>query len=175
MIDQFKSTISKRGGLSKTNRFEVLIHLPQALTNFDRGRDLSLLCESTFLPGKQITSTEYTPGFGFVVKIPTGFIIEDVSFVFNITNDYYAKKVFDQWQNIIIDPVRYLVAYDNEFKTNVTIRQLDEENKPIYEVVFVEAYPVSVNTISLDNNAVDVVQKMSVTFTCAGYKVNSIN
>jgi hypothetical protein len=167
MINEFKNTIARRGGLAKANRFDVLITLPAAIAA-DRGRDLSLLCESAILPGKQITSTEWAL-YGHTVKIPTNFILEDVTCLFNVTSDYYVKRVFDRWQNKVINNETFLAGYDIEFKADVRIRQLDETDMVVYETILQGAYPIAVQPITLDNNADQQTQKLSVTFSYNNY------
>lgn len=167
MINEFKNTIVKRGGLAKANRFDVQITLPTSLAE-DRGRDLTLLCESAILPGKQITSTEWAL-YGHTIKVPTNFIQEDVTCVFNITNDYYVKRVFDRWQNSVINNETYLLNYDETYRLDMNIRQLDEQDKVIFDAQLLGAYPISVQPIVLDNNAEQTTQKLSVTFSYVNY------
>ena len=84
-IDTMKSTINRRGGIARGNRFGVYIHHPSkgmnSLLEFDpatllsnlisgRGvnvgdfisdpRDMFLLCQKCSIPGKRITTTEAT-------------------------------------------------------------------------------------------------------------------
>ena len=162
MIDAFKSILARRGGLSKANRFDVLITLPRGIVA-DQGRDLSFLVESSQIPGKQITSFEWSL-YGHTIKVPTGYILEDVTMVFNITNDYYVKKIFDDWQNKVIDEHAYLLAYDSAFKADVHIRQLNEQDEIVYSATLVRAYPISVQSMMMDNAADSTTQKLSVTF-----------
>ena len=165
MINEFKSLLVKRGGLSRTNRFDSIINIPpRIITGGDRGRDLTLLCESASLPGKQITTLEWSL-YGSNIKIPTGYIYDDVTMVFNITNDYYVKNIFDEWQNLVISDETYNLSYNTEFKTDILIRQLDEVDKPIHVTKLFNAYPITVQTITLDNNSESTVQKLSVVFS----------
>lgn len=164
MIDAFKSLITRRGGLSKANRFDVMITLPSGIIASDRGRDLSLLCESTNIPGKQITTTEWSPGYGHPVKIPTGTILEDLTMVFNLTSDFYVKDIFDEWQELVISSVTDNIKYDEEFKTDLVIRALGDNDKPIYSLKIFEAYPITVSSVSLDSNSENTTNKLSVTF-----------
>ena len=143
------------------NRFDVIFTLPAGVTTADRGRDLTLLCESASLPGKQITTMEWA-AYGHHIKIPTGFILDDVNLTFNITNDYYAKKLFDEWQELIIGQKSYNLAYDSEFKSDMIIRQLDSQNKPVFTAKLTQAYPITVNSIALDQNSENTIQKLIV-------------
>ncbi len=170
MINQFKALVTKRGGLSKTNRFDIIVSLPPGITSADdRGRDLTLLCESASLPGKQITTIEWAL-YGHPSKVPSGFLYEDVNLIFNITSDYYVKKIFDEWQLLSISEETYNVGYDSDYKADMIIRQLDEQDNPIYSVKLKGAYPITVQSIMLDNNSDGSTQKLSVTMTYSSLK-----
>lgn len=163
-IDDFKSLISRRGGVAKANRFSVTIPLPAGIVSGgDRGRDLTLLCESTSIPGKQITTFEFSP-FGHQRKIPSGYMLEDVSCVFHLTGDFYAKDMFDQWQKLVISQPSYLLSYDDEFKADIEITQLGENDEPLWNVTLQGAYPITVNALTLDANSDNTAQKLNVTF-----------
>lgn len=184
-IEQLKSTIVKRGGLAKANRFSVYLTPPEsAIVNTDLEsigaalvnggqniindpRDISILCESITIPGRQITSQEYSSGH-YTRKMPTGFIEEDVNVTFLLTNDYYIKRMFDRWINLVI-PVNskgtdFELAFPNEYTTNIVINQLDEKDIPIYNIKLMDAYPINVNSIELSNTAENTIARVTVTF-----------
>ena len=54
------------------------------------------------------------------------------------------------------------MAYDSDYKTDVTIQQLDQQNVPIAGVKLKDAFPISLNAVTLDNNALNSTQKLSV-------------
>lgn len=183
-IDILKSAIAKRGGLATTNRFAIFMSPPtstfinldiqgllasSASGNFNSKdffndpRDIGLLCESCTLPGKQITTLDYPrSGYKNNIKVPNGYFNEDVTFSFHLTNDFYVKKIFDKWVNSIISPDTYNVAYDSDYKTDVTIQQLDQQNVPVAGIKLKDAFPISLNAVTLDNNALNSTQKLSV-------------
>ena len=185
-IDDFKSSISKHAGLAKTNRFAVIITPPQqtllnldvqeiarsALTgSFSLGslindpRDMALLCESTSIPGRQITTTDYASNQDWwTSKIPYGYLTDEVSMVFTLTTDYYMRKIFDRWQSSIVNQKSFLINYEKDYYSDVIIQQLDEQNLPTYGVKLRNAFPVTVQSVPLDNNATDQYQKLSVTW-----------
>ena len=117
-INDLKASISKHGGLAQTNRFAIYMQPPAASLlnldlqgsiasaisgNFKFGslindpRDMSLLCESCTLPGRQITTIEYQ-SVRQSNKIPYGYFNEDVTFTYLLTQDYYIKKIFDKYR-----------------------------------------------------------------------------
>ena len=175
-IDQFKATIGKRGGIATTNRFAITITPPnQALLNLEGllgntalindPRDINILCQSCSLPGKLILTGDYDAYGANPRKYPQSSIQEDVTFNFLLTNDFYVKKVFDKWQNTIIDQGSQLVSYDSEYKTDVFIQELNKDNTPVYAVRLRDAYPIAVNSVDLSNDNTDAVASVSVTMT----------
>jgi hypothetical protein len=185
-IDNLKSTIGKRGGLAKTNRFQVFFTPPQgsllsaqgiigALTSggglksmINDPRDISLLCENVTIPGRQITTLDYIADKQSV-KIPYGFINEDVTCSFLLTNDYYMKTVFDGWVEQVFDSESYRAKFKKDFTSDVVIQQLNEKNIPVYGVRLENAFPTTVTGITLDNNSESAVQKINVTFSYDNY------
>jgi len=185
-IEDIKSTIGKRGGLAKGNRFAIFMNPPaQTLLNLDLQRaaasllsgtfslgglvndprDISILCESCSIPGRQIQTSE-KPHLDFrqTIKYPTGYFNEDVTFSFLLTGDYYMRKIFDKWQGSIINNESYLLNYRNEYVTDVVIQQYNEQNVPIYGVRLKNAFPTTVQNIELNQGSGEV-QKLSVTMT----------
>ena len=133
---------------------------------------MTLLCESAVLPGKQILTQEWAI-YGHTIKVPYSFVQEDINCIFNITNDFYAKRIFDKWQNKVIDNEKFHINYDDEFKVDMRVRQLDENNKPTYEYLLQGAYPISVQAMVVDNNADQQTQKLSVLFAYNNFVHNS--
>ena len=190
-IDDFKSVISRRSGLAPANRFAIFMSPPsQTLLNLDLQnaasnllsgnfglgqlvndpRDIAILCESCTLPGRQIQTLDHqNRNYRQSVKEPQGYMLEDVSFVFHLTNDYHMKKVFDRWLDLIINPETYQVGYKNEFVTDVTIQQLNQQNIPVYGVKLKNAFPITMNAIELSNASAET-QKLNVTMTYEDYE-----
>lgn len=184
-IDDFKSMLSARGGLAKANRFLVIMQPPvQSLFHFDvqelivksisagtsainlrdfmtDPRDLTMLCESCSLPGRQIQTLDYA-SYRNTYKVPTGYFNEDVTFSFHVTNDYYIKKLFDKWMESVISHKDYHLGWDSRFSCDVIIHQLDDNNIPVYGVKLKGAFPISVNSIALDNSNEDTIKVQAV-------------
>jgi hypothetical protein len=188
-IERLKSLISKKGGLAKGNRFNVIFTPPkQTLLNFDfesivssaisgnfsaknlinDPRDISMLCDSVSIPGKQISTIDYQAQKQSI-KIPYGTLHDDVSLTFLLTNDYYMKSMFDQWINNIVNTDTYGVAYKKDIAVDVIIQQLDEQNTPIYGVKLEGAFPTTMNEILLSNESTDTIQKLNVSFSYDRY------
>lgn len=178
-IDKFKSVISKRGGLAPQNRFAVYMALP--LISFDpqnliarvfnQGtaspfindpRDISILCDSVTLPGRQISTTEVQTNM-LAVKTPYTYINDDVQMSFHITNDHFMKKYFEKWFNTIFDRSKMTMKYRSQYTTDIIIQQLDQRDVPVYTVTLKNAYPTSITSYELTNSGENQTQKLTVT------------
>ena len=190
-IDTIKSTINRRGGIARGNRFAVYISHPSrgmnSLLNFNPAtllsnlisgdgvnagdfiqdpRDMFLLCQTASLPGKRITTTEATHNHNLSKK-PYSMMTEEVEMSFLLTNDYYIKKYFDMWQEMIIDSSgdHYKAFYKRDYCSDITIQQLSTSNDviPGYTVKLENAYPISLTSVELGNGT-DGLLEVSVTW-----------
>lgn len=169
-INDFKSAIIRNGGIAKPNRFHVTFaSLPGSSSST---RDVPYLCESVSIPGKQITTLDYDIGTRRPLKIPTGYIEDDVTMTFILTNNNLIKTAIDKWMQKIINVDSYLLTSNyNDYKTSINITQLDEQNKEVHKVKLEGAYPITLNSIELDNNSESAVQKVTVVFTYDRLKI----
>jgi len=189
-IDALKGTISKRGGAARANRFAIFMTPPNSsFLNLDlQGaassllsgsfsassfvndpRDISMLCESCSLPSREITTLDYQQ-FRQSIKLPNGYNVSDIDFTFLLTNDYYARKFFDKWINSVVDVETYGMAYRDEYSCDVVIQQLNEQNVPVYGVRLINAYPIAVQSVELNQTSESTIQKQTVTFTFEDFK-----
>lgn len=189
-VDALKSTFSKRGGVARANRFAIFMTPPaQTFLNLDlQGaassllsgsfsassfvndpRDISMLCESCSLPSREITTLDYQQ-FRQSIKLPNGYNVSDIDFTFLLTNDYYVRKMFDKWINSVIDIETYGMAYRKEYATDVVIQQLNEQNVPVYGVRLINAYPIAIQSVELNQTSESTLQKQTVTFTFEDFK-----
>ena len=190
-IDSIKSTINRRGGVARGNRFAVYVSHPSkgmnSLLNFNPAnllsnlisgqgvrigdfiqdpRDIFLLCQSCTMPGKRIMTTEATHNHHNTKK-PYSAATDEVTMTFLMTNDYYIKKYFDMWQEMIIDTSHehYKAFYKRDYCTDVTIQQLSASNDvvPGYTVKLENAYPIQVGAIELGNES-EGLMELSITW-----------
>ena len=196
-IDSIKSTINRRGGTARGNRYAVYVAHPSKsvnsllkydpatlLNNLISGdgvkigdfindpRDLFLLCQTCTLPGKRILTTESTHNHNLSKK-PYSMMTEEVAMTFLLTGDYYIKKYFDMWQEMIIDSTHehYKAFYKRDYCSDVTIQQLSTSNDiiPGYTVKLENAYPIQMAAIELGNGA-EGLMEVSVTWEYDNWK-----
>ena len=183
-IDKFKSTISKRGGLAPQNRFAVYMAIP--LISFDpqdliakvfnQGadtggmgfglndpRDVSILCDSVTMPGRQIATNDLQNNM-LSVKMPYAYMNDDVTISFHITNDHFMKKYFEKWFNTIIDRKNMTIKYKAQYATDVIIQQLDQRDVPVYTCTLRNAFPTTIASYDVSNSGENQTQRMQITF-----------
>lgn len=182
-IDNLKSVVAKKGGLARPNRFNVIFTPPsQSILNLDVGsiigsvisgnfeadnlindpRDISLLCQSVTLPGRNISTFDHQD-FKQSNKFPYTFIDDDVTISFLLTNDYYMRKMFDNWMSNIFSADSYIVGYKKNYAVDLIIQQLDQKNTPVYGTRLEKAFPTAIDSTELSQDGQEVV-RMSVTF-----------
>jgi T4-like virus tail tube protein gp19 len=181
-IDDLKSTISKRDGVARSNRFSVYMNIPiisisltNIVTNLLKGnnalagtvnnpRDISVLCETTGMPGFDVNTFETAYGIKRR-KMPQAFDQQDIQFTFMVTNDYFSRNFLDTWCNSVINKLDGTINYKSDYASDIVIQQLDVKNFPIGGVKLYNAYPISVQEIPLSNNNDNDVTKITATFT----------
>ena len=202
-IDSMKASINHHGGAARGNRFAVYISHPSKSINnllrFDPAtflnnmisgegvhigdfitdpRDMFLLCKSTTLPGKRISTTEATHNHNLSKK-PYSAITDEIEMTFLLTNDYYIKNYFDLWQEMIVDTTgeHYKTMYKDEYVTDVTIQQLSNSNHiiPGYTIILENAYPIQVGAVELSNES-EGLMEVAITWEYDNFrKINNFD
>jgi hypothetical protein len=172
------------------NVFEQLLNLPNTIYTdvtqiFTKGQDeqsvsaspsitryLSLQCESTELPGKQIITADEKI-YGPTLKVPYQTQYSESNFTFLCTNDFYERKLFDRWLECIMptdtNNLRYQKGNNTRYLTNITIIQYDEVIKQIYAVELIDAFPIAISPQPLSWGE-DGFHRLTVQFSYNKYK-----
>jgi len=180
-IDTFKSMMSRRSGMAKSNRYAVFINLPliatspsTLLTNlisgnrnpmqlFNDPRDIGMMAEIAALPGRTIQTAEYQTNMK-ARKMPQGYIADDITITFLLTGDMYIKNAMEQWQSRLIDTSRKVAKYKKDGVSDIMIQTLNQQNNPSYTVKLKNAFPVSISQVDLGNTNENTISRLSVTF-----------
>lgn len=191
-IDEIKSSVGRRGGLARSNRFAVYMAHPSkkgGLLNTDLSgivgnfatsalsggsislgsflsdpRDMAFFCESVSLPAQTVATNEFYTDLK-AEKRPYAVIQDQVDFTFILTNDYYAYKYMKSWLDTVIPKVEdnYRVSYKDQYATDITIQQLGNSDiVPVYGVKLINAFPVSISAVELNNSADNTVTRVTV-------------
>lgn len=162
-LNNFISEISKNNGLARNNRFSILLTKPDFITMDNSSlQTLNLFCDTAQLPGINI-NTNQVRVYGEIREVPYEISYEPVTLTFYVDNNLMVKKFFDEWLlGVNIGDSRNFRYYD-EYAKSIQIDVEDLNDRSLYRVYLMEAYPKNVSAVSLDYASKDVM-KLSVTF-----------
>jgi len=72
----------------------------------------------------------------------------------------YEKSIIDEWMNLIFDPKTHAVGYMDDYATNITINQLNEQDEIVYSVVLLDAFPTVCAPLTLSNDDRDTYARL---------------
>lgn len=161
-IAQIKNT-----GLAKHNHYTFTLIPPSKTDVFNDGsqidpRVLQLLCSNCVLPGVNIGSSQHRT-FGEQYDMPNDKTYGSVTSSFYVDNHFHVKKLFDQWSEAIMDPVSRTFNFYDDYVTNIEITVFDKNSVPHYTMIIEDAWPKSVNDITLGYDSQDFM-KLDVTW-----------
>jgi len=179
-IEVLKAQVVGKGGLANPNRFRAFIPVPgyvrgdrQIAPLLASGTgsvaqsmySLNVLCESISFPGKQIETLDYSM-YRNPLKIPTGFINDEVTIKFRLTEDFFAKAIFDRWLNGIIDQKTYKQRYLEEYVVDIKLEHQNKEDKVKYGITMRDAYPLTMSSVEKSQETTNSILTLDVTFSC---------
>ena len=98
-INQFRDHFANHDDFAKTSKFDVRVTAPNRL-GLD-ATDLRFQCETTELPGYTVNTVDgrYYGVASPVASFPT---FGDLTLTFICSGDFWEKKLFDKWLNLVI-------------------------------------------------------------------------
>ena len=177
----------QRYGLSRPNRYDILISNPATqrglgafssesltgtvpsssnLLDAREGNDLvAIRCESIQLPGKATRSVAEENIYGPQYEVPQGITYSNqISASFLLDRNMHVKRYFDGWMERIQDTKTLDMNFYENYVRDMVIRQLNEQDVPVYACLVSEVYPSSVEAVALSNTTRSDVSRLDVTF-----------
>lgn len=163
-IENFHAEVRTRG-MSRANRFEVLITAPACVKN-SSDRLVSLYCDQASLPQTRIrTSQQQIFGPPSFHPQNAEYGGDNISFQFYLDADMQIKRFFDSWMDGIVNRRTGEVYFqDNYLCQGLTVAQLNQRDQETYKIKFEDLFPISVAPIQLDHGS-NTVNRLNVTFT----------
>ena len=122
-LAELRKAFADHGGIARGQKFRVLITgAPVAIPE-----DLQLMCETVSLPTRSAATNEQTM-YGPVQSFPYRFTYTEASLNFYLTEDFAIKKLFDEWQEKIIDPVSGDLGYFDDYKCSIEIKKFPRKS-----------------------------------------------
>ena len=164
-LENFRAEVLNRG-LAKANRFEVIIVPPKCVASAGDVRVVSMMAENCQLPTTRIITAQQRI-FGPPTNHPQSaeYGGDNMTIQFYLDREMTVKRFFDVWVDGVVDRTRNTVYYqDNYLSQGMTISQLDEQDRAMYGVKFIDLFPIAVNPVQLDHNQANAVSRLTVTF-----------
>lgn len=184
-INNFIQNLSQHNETARTDKFDILLIPPAAVARYAgispaaAGRGFNLQCEISELPGRDIQMTEYVT-HAFIRRVPHMNQYGAANFTFICTGDFWEKRFFDAWLDMMVPAQTGLVNYpldannNRNYECDVFCNQYDMAGNQIYQAQLMDAVPTQVSVLnqSWDN---DAIHRMNVTFQFRKWVTNGTN
>ena len=174
VLNDILSEFHSDDGYAVPNRFECLILPPISGSNssFASGslvcdpRAVSLRCESTTMPGRNLSAMDDTNIYGPTREIVTGITYAgDVEMKFYASSGLEERVFFEEWQKKAFNEETWDVGYHQDYVSEVQIYLLDRQDKRRYGIRLHEAYPKTIGAVGLNQAPSSEIIKIPVTFS----------
>ena len=174
ILNDILSEFHSDDGYAVPNRFECLILPPISGSNssFASGslvgdpRAVSLRCESTTMPGRNLSAMDDTNIYGPTREIVTGITYAgDVEMTFYASSGLEERVFFEEWQKKAFNEETWDVGYHQDYVSEVQIYLLDRQDKRRYGIRLHEAYPKTIGAVGLNQAPSSEIIKIPVTFS----------
>ena len=174
-VDNFSAQIAKKG-IASPNKFAVkFTRVPSIALGSDKYSDLNLMCESVALAGRSVQSLldrQYGLNREVAYNGPT---YTPVTLAFLCTANYVEKRIFDRWNNMIVDISKgYDVAYYNSYIGEMQVIALDVKGKAAFTMIYKECWPKTVSAIELNHSTQNTPVRITVEMQYAYWISNDI-
>jgi hypothetical protein len=169
MLNDLKAAIKKHGSIARTNRFKVDFSVMSAYSS--NWRDLEYFLEDVNIPSKEIETVDYSP-YRNPIGYATGYKHGDFNMKFRAPTNMFVKRIFDRWIEKIMPREDYKLSYRKENVVNFRIIQESERTPEhdkylginYYNVLILDAYPISISSIEYSNTQEDEYVTFDVGF-----------
>ena len=172
-LSSLRAAFAKHRGISRGNKFQVII----AGGPVTIPEDLQLMCETISLPTRSAATSELSM-YGPVQSFPYRFTFTEASLNFYLTEDFAIKKLFDTWQEKIVDPVSGNLGYFDDYKCSIQIKKFSsgDENTvaPDYQVQLIDAWPSIIGEVALGHSLGTDILRLPVTFQFRKWVVGTV-
>ena len=169
-LANLRKAFSDHGGVARGNKFQaMIIDAPVAIPE-----DLQLMCETISLPTRSAATSELSM-HGPVQSFPYRFTFTEASLNFYLTEDFAIKKIFDEWQEKIIDPITGNLGFFNDYNCTIEISKYSSIHgstgfSPDYAVTLIDAWPSIVGEVALGHSLGGDKLTLPVTFQFRKWK-----
>jgi len=159
--------------------------IADTLNTLSAERMIYLRSEQVKIPGVAINASDNKRyGVGVNQKMPHTVQFTDISMTFLADQEGTIYRYFYSWINQVIDfngsqnyagRPSYRVGYKDDYTTDIYIFVYDNVGNISKTITLIDAFPISMNEISLDWNGQNTTMKISVNFAYREWTVDNVN
>ena len=181
------AVINQQNGLYKSHHFAVTITPPRFMNGHSVNPEkISLLCNSSSLPGKQILASDHKrQGYGTFDRRAWGASFTDIPLTFYLDGRGDIVKFFYKWQQQIVatdtaegpfaetntGAMPFEAAYHEYYSTTMELFAYDVTDNKILTYRFVEAWPFQVGDVTVAWAENDQFSLLPVQMTYRSYSI----
>jgi hypothetical protein len=100
---------------------------------------------------------------------------KSIVLTFHVDRTMFVRSYFDAWMHMITMPAFFSVNYRSVYLRNIWIRQLDENDDGMYEMMIRECYPQTMEMMPLHNADAPNTHRLTVSFAYRYWETTLIN
>ena len=164
---------SQYGGFATGSKYDVqfLPKKPASLTGVltSELQTLRFLCEAVSIPTRSLSTQDHQI-YGAPQKMPYTSGYTEAAFSFYLTESFAQRKLFEAWQNMIIDPNSGNVGFFDDYSCTIEIKKFSRTasdpnvSSPDHSVRLINAFPSIVGEVQLSHAGGNEILKQPVTF-----------
>ena len=173
-IDDFKANLL--GGGARANQFRVTITPPPGISIGLDVRRTSFLVRGANLPAMTLGQIA-VPFRGRTIHIAGDRAeFEEWSTTFLNDTDFMIRNAMERWSNGINDLANNTgVIAPADYQTDLSVEQLDRDDKVLKSYIFRSAWPTSVTSIDLTSDTSDAIEEFEVTWRYQHFEASGVN
>jgi hypothetical protein len=166
-ISQLRAAI--KSGLTRSNRWRVLVNFPGYAGNAGNGQQASLLARTTNTPSATVGVIDLTWG-GRNLPIPGDRQYEEFTVTFIGVNDMNVYNAFQKWsENVNGSESNRGLTDLEQIMNDVQLELMNVNDQVTKTFILHDAWPAIVGQMSLDSGEMDGYSQFDVTFRYVQY------
>ena len=163
------------GGGARANQFRVTINPPTGITIGLLSRRTSFMVKTSSLPAMTLGEIAI-PFRGRQIFIAGDRTFADTwSTTFINDTDFMIRNAMERWSNGINDLANNTGVVDPaDYQTDLTVEQLDRDDRVLKSYIFRSAWPTTVGSIELSYDTIDAIEEFEVTWRYQHFEASSV-
>ena len=159
----------RAGDFSYASKYEAEISFPAKINTIEM-RNLSIRCDTVTMPGRNLRTVMNGNIYGPPHEMVQGYTFGEVSASFYLSTDMNELRLFHAWQDSMVDGDTFDLSYYKETVGTVKIFSLDKQEQRVYGLELMEAFPKTIEPISLGYASPNTINKVGISFQYRRWK-----